>query len=238
MIELFFGPTPNCWKVSIFLEEARIPYRLSPIFLDIGDQFKPEFLAISPNNRIPAIIDHRPADGGEPLALFESGAILLYLAEKHCIFLPTDARGRADTMAWLMWQMGGLGPMLGQHGHFLLYAAERHQYALDRYRAEARRLYGVLDRRLSDTQSYVAGDAFTIADIATFPWVMTHKRQQISLDDYPAVARWFAEVRGRPAVQAGIAAGKSLFANRTPASGASRDRLFGLTATQERPREE
>jgi GST-like protein len=230
MIEVLYGPTPNGRKVTVMLEECGLPYRIRPIHLNRGDQYTPEFLAVSPNNRIPAIVDFEPVGGGEPLALFESGAILIYLAEKSGRFLPQDPAGRYTTIQWLMWQMAGLGPMLGQHGHFLLYAAERHAYALDRYRGEAKRLYGVLDRQLAKTGAYVAGADYTIADMACFPWVMTHKAQKLTLEDWPAVKRWYAELRARPQLQAGLAVGKELYGNADPASSAMREKLFGIGA--------
>jgi GST-like protein len=203
MIEVFFAPTPNCWKISILLEELGAPYRLTPIDLAEGDQFEPEFIAISPNNRVPAIIDHAPSQG-KPAPIFESGAILLYLAEKYGRFLPGDPTERLVCIQWLMWQMAGLGPMLGQHGHFRLYAEEQHPYALDRFRQEAERLYAVLDRRLDETGRFLTGGDYTIADIACFPWVMTHKAQGFDLAAYPSVKRWFAELRAREALQRGL----------------------------------
>jgi GST-like protein len=203
MIEVFFAPTPNCWKVTILLEELGAPYRLTPIDLAEGDQFEPAFLAVSANNRVPAIIDHAPLQG-RPVPIFESGAILLYLAEKYDRFLPSDATDRLICIQWLMWQMSGLGPMLGQHGHFRLYAEEQHPYALDRFRQEAERLYAVLDRRLRETGRFLVGEAYTIADIACFPWVMTHKAQGFDLASYPSVKRWFAELRARDALQRGL----------------------------------
>src|SRR5690625_3618991 len=172
MIELYTAPTPNGWKISVMLEECGLPYRVHWIDIGRGEQFTEDFLRISPNNRIPAIVDTEPADGGEPLSIFESGAILIYLAEKSGQFLPADARERSSVVQWLMWQMAGLGPMLGQHGHFKLYAPERIAYATSRYRKEALRLYGVLDTRLRDN-AYLAGDAYSIADMAAFPWVQT-----------------------------------------------------------------
>jgi GST-like protein len=203
MIEVFFAPTPNCWKVTILLEELGAPFRLTPVDIAEGDQFAPEFLAVSPNNRVPAIIDHAPL-AGKPTPIFESGAILLYLAEKYRRFLPADPTDRIICIEWLMWQMSGLGPMLGQHGHFRLYAEEQHPYALDRFRREAERLYAVLDRRLGETGRFIAGEDYTIADIACFPWVMTHKAQGFDLATWPAVKRWFAELRARPALQRGL----------------------------------
>lgn len=209
MIDLHYWPTPNGWKASVMLEECGLPYRVVPVNVAKGEQFQPEFLAISPNNRIPAIVDHEPLGGGPALALFESGAILQYLAEKSGKFLPSDVAQRYTALQWVWWQVGGLGPMLGQNGHFLLYAQEKIPYAIERYSAEVRRLYGVLDRQLARTCAHVAGD-YSIADIACFPWVMTHKAQQLTLDDWPHVKRWFADVRARPQVQAGLAIGKDL----------------------------
>jgi GST-like protein len=226
MIELYYAPTPNGWKISIMLEELGLPYTVFPVNIRNGDQFKPDFLEISPNNRIPAIIDRAPADGSEPVTMFESGAILLYLAEKTGCFLPKDVRGRLNVMQWLMWQMGGLGPMLGQHGHFALYATDKIPYAIERYRNEAARLYGVLDRQLGKTGAYVAGD-YSIADIACFPWTMTHKAQGFTLDDYPNIKRWYAEVRARPEVQKGLAVGKF---DKTPMDEEARRNMFGLVS--------
>src|SRR6201992_2535040 len=207
VIDLHYAPTPNGWKISIMLEELGLPYAVIPVNIRAGDQFKPEFLAISPNNRIPAIIDQSPADGGGPFAVFETGAILIYLADKFVRFLSQEMRARSVIIQCVMWQMGGLGPMLGQHGHFALYAPEKIPYAIKRYRDEAARLYRVLDTQLGKTGAYVVGD-YSIADIACFPWTMTHKAQGFTLDDYPNVKRWYAEVRARPQVQAGLAIGK------------------------------
>ncbi len=209
MIELLYWPTPNGWKVSIMLEECGLPYEVKPVNIGRGEQFVPAFLDVSPNNRIPAIIDHDPPGGGAPVSVFETGAILQYLAGKAGRFWPTSLRERTAVTEWLMWQMGGLGPMLGQNGHFLLYAPEKVAYAIDRYGREALRLYRVLDTQLGKTGSHVAGD-FSIADIAIFPWVVTHKAQKISLDEFPNVARWFGEVRARPAVQRGLEVGRAL----------------------------
>ena len=208
MIDLYFAATPNGWKATIMLEECGLPYTVHPIDLGAGEQFAPDFLVISPNNRIPAIVDTAPADGAAPVSVFETGAILLYLAEKTGRFLPADLRGRVAATEWLMWQMGGLGPMLGQNGHFALYAPEKIPYAIDRYAREAERLYGVLDRQLARTGAYVAGADYTIADIACFPWIITHKAQGIDMGKFPHVARWFAEVRERPGVKAGTAVGR------------------------------
>jgi len=226
MIDLHYWPTPNGWKISIALEEMGLDYRIVPVNIGRGDQFRPDFLAISPNNRMPAIVDHEPLGGGAPLAVFESGAILLYLAEKSDRFLPSSPRGRYEVVQWLMWQMGGLGPMLGQHGHFALYAPEKIPYAIDRYRREADRLYGVLDRRLAD-RDYLAGD-YSIADMACWPWVLTYKQQGIDLDDFPNVRRWYDALKQRPALRRGYDVGKELrkvvFAG---PDGEARRHLFG-----------
>ena len=228
MIDLYFAPTPNGWKISILLEELGLPYKIIPVDIRAGEQFRPEFLAISPNNRIPAIVDHEPLDAGEPFSVFETGAILIYLAEKTGRFLAWDLRGRSRVIQWVMWQVGGLGPMLGQHGHFALYAAEKIPYAIERYRNETARLYGVLDRQLAKTGAYVADD-YSIADIACFPWAMTHKAQGFTLDEYPNVKRWYADVRARPQVQAGLAVGKFV---KEPFDEEARKNMFGETAKE------
>jgi GST-like protein len=225
MIDLLYWPTPNGWKISIFLEETGLPYTVKPVNITRGEQFDPAFLAVSPNNRIPAIVDHDPPGGGAPVGVFETGAILLYLAEKTGRFLPTDLRGRNAVMQWLMWQMGGLGPMLGQNGHFVLYAPEKVPYAIERYGREALRLYGVLDRQLAATGAYVAGNEYTIADMAILPWTVTHKAQGISLGNVPHVARWMSALRERPAVQRGLALGRELRASVVDAE--ARKHLFG-----------
>jgi GSH-dependent disulfide-bond oxidoreductase len=229
MIDLHYAPTPNGWKISIMLEELGLPYRVIPVNIRAGDQFKPEFLAISPNNRIPAIVDHAPPDGGGPFSVFETGAILIYLADKVGRFLPSEMRARSQVIQWVMWQMSGLGPMLGQHGHFALYAPEKIPYAIERYRDEAARLYGVLDRQLGKTGAYVADNDYTIADIACFPWTMTHKAQGFTLDDYPNIKRWYATVRARPQVQAGLAIGKFV---KEPFDEEARKNMFGQRAKE------
>lgn len=208
MIDLHFWPTPNGWKASIALEEMELPYLVVPVNIGRGEQHRPEFLAISPNGRIPAIVDHEPAEGGDPVSVFETGAILLYLAEKTGRFLPADLRGRTEVVEWVMWQMGGLGPMLGQHGHFRLYAPEPIPYAIDRYRREAERLYGVLDRRL-EGRDHICGD-YSIADMACWPWVLTHKSQGISLEPYPRLRRWYDALKERPGLRRGYDVGKKL----------------------------
>ncbi len=198
MIDLHYWTTPNGHKVSLFLEEAGLPYRIVPVHIGRGDQFAPEFLRIAPNNRIPAIVDHAPADAGEPLSVFESGAILLYLADKTKRFIAQDLRGRNLALQWLFWQMGGLGPMAGQNHHFVQYAPEKLPYAIDRYVKETSRLYGVLDKHLADGREYIAGE-YSIADMACYPWVVPHERQQQRLEDFPSLARWFDRVQERPA---------------------------------------
>lgn len=224
MIDLYYWPTPNGWKISIALEEMALPYRMIPINIYRGEQFTADFLAISPNNRIPALVDHDPPDAGEPLALFESGAVLLYLADKSGRFVPRDVRARFDVIQWLMWQIGGLGPMLGQHGHFFLYAPEKLDYAIERYANEARRLFGVLDRRL-DGREHICG-AYSIADMACWPWVVTYKRQGIALDDFANVRRWYDALKRRPGLRRGYDLGREL-RNFVPDEEARR-RLFGL----------
>ncbi len=197
MMDLHYWTTPNGHKITMFLEEADVPYRIIPVNIGAGDQFNPDFLRIAPNNRIPAIVDTSPADGGEPIPVFESGAILQYLAEKTGKFIPTETRGRVEVMQWLFWQMGGLGPMAGQNHHFVQYAPERIPYAMDRYVKETNRLYGVLNKRLLD-RDCVAGE-YSIADMACYPWVVSHERQQQDLEDFPHLKRWFKAIAVRPA---------------------------------------
>lgn len=227
MIDLYYWTTPNGHKITIFLEEASVPYRLIPVNISTGDQFKPDFLRIAPNNRIPAIVDTEPTDGGAPISLFESGAILQYLAEKTGKFLPADLRGRFEVMQWLFWQMGGLGPMAGQNHHFVQYAPERIPYAMERYVKETNRLYGVLDKRLAD-RAFVAGD-YSIADMASYPWIVLHERQQQNLDDFPHLKRWFETIATRPAVERAYERARELNEQPvvTPESAAI---LFGQTA--------
>jgi GSH-dependent disulfide-bond oxidoreductase len=225
MIDLHFAPTPNGWKISILLEECELPYAVVGVNIARGDQFRPDFRRLNLNGRIPVIVDRDPPGGGEPLAVSESGAILLYLAEKSGRFFPRDLRGRYRVQQWLMWQMSALGPILGQNGHFTLCAAEKVPYAIERYRNEARRLYGVLDSRLGETGAYVAGDEYSIADIACFPWVMTHKAQGFTLDEFVHVRRWFAELRARPRLQKGLAVGRR--AVRNTLDDEARKNLFG-----------
>jgi GSH-dependent disulfide-bond oxidoreductase len=202
MIDLYVWPTPNGYKISIMLEETETPYRVFPVDIAAGDQFKADFLKISPNNKMPAIVDSEGPDG-KPLSIFESGAILLYLAEKTGRFMPRDMRGRYDVMQWLMFQMASVGPMLGQTHHFRVYAPEPIKYAIDRYTNEATRIYNVIDRRLGEAP-YLAGD-YSIADMAVFPWLRGYERQGQNLDDYPNLKRWFEAINERPAVQRGLA---------------------------------
>ena len=207
MIELYYWPTPNGHKISIALEEMGLEYTIKPINIGKGDQFDPQFLAFSPNNRMPAIIDFDSADG-KPQSVFESGAILIYLAEKTAQFMPKTPRGRMVALEWLMWQMGGFGPMLGQAHHFNEFAPERIPYGMERYSTEANRLYGVLDRRLAK-RDWVA-DEYSIADMAIFPWTRTYERQKVDIETYPHVKRWREAMLARPAVQKGMAAGEDL----------------------------
>jgi GST-like protein len=197
MIELYYWTTPNGHKITMFLEEADLPYTIVPINIGKGDQFKPEFLKIAPNNRIPAIVDHEPAGGGEPISVFESGAILLYLAEKTGKLISSDLRDRVATLEWLFWQMGGLGPMAGQNHHFGQYAPEKIPYAINRYVNETGRLYAVLDKQLTDRE-FVAG-SYSIADIAMYPWIVPYERQGQKLTDFPNLNRWFEAIQARPA---------------------------------------
>ncbi len=200
MIDLYFAPTPNGHKITLFLEESGLEYRLIRVEIGKGDQFRPDFLSISPNNKIPAIVDHLPADGGAPLSIFESGAILLYLAEKTGQLLSGELRERHTTLQWLFWQVGGLGPMLGQNHHFNHIAPQPVPYAIERYQVETQRLYHVLNKRL-ESVPWLAGEHYSIADIAAWPWINAYARQRITLEDYPAVFNWFERIRTRPATE-------------------------------------
>jgi len=225
MIEVYSWATPNGHKVHIMLEECGLPYRVHAIDIGAGDQFAPEFLAISPNNKIPAIVDPNGPDG-EPMSVFESGAILLYLASKTGKFLPDSTRGKFEVMEWLMFQMGGVGPMLGQAHHFRIYAPEKIEYAVNRYTNEAKRLYGVMDKRLG-THKYIAGSSYSIADIAIFPWLRSWKNQGIDWVDFPNLKGWFDEIAARPAVQRGV---DVLAGRRKPlVDDNAREMLFGAT---------
>lgn len=232
MIDLHYWPTPNAHKITLLLEElaeagAPLPYTIVPVNIGAGEQFKPDFLAIAPNNRMPAIVDHAPADGGAPLSVFESGAILVYLAEKTGRFLPQDLRGRTAALEWVFWQMAGLGPMTGQYGHFNVYAPEKIPYAIDRYTREANRLLGVLDRRLQG-RAFLLGDHYTIADMASYPWIDPYKTAPIDLDPYPEVRRWCAAIRARPATGRAYALTKQVNPQAgQPLSEEARKALFG-----------
>jgi GST-like protein len=227
MIDLYYWTTPNGHKITIFLEEAGLRYRLLPVNIGAGDQFKPDFLKIAPNNRMPAIVDQTPSDGGAPISIFESGAILLYLADRTGQFLPKDVRGRNDALQWLFWQMGGLGPMAGQNHHFSGYAPEKIPYAINRYVNETNRLYGVLNKRLAD-RAFIAGD-YSIADMACYPWIVPHENQGQNLDDFPHLKRWFEAIRTRPAVLRAYDRAKEI--NSQPAmSEEAKKILFGQTA--------
>lgn len=230
MIEVYSWATPNGHKVHIMLEECGLPYRAHAVDIGTGDQFKPEFLAISPNNKIPAIVDPVGPDGA-PISLFESGAILTYLAGKTGLFLPATTRGRYEMLEWLMFQMGGVGPMLGQAHHFRIYAPEKIEYAVNRYTNEAKRLYGVMNKRLAKSK-YMAGADYTIADIAIFPWLRSWKNQGIDWVDYPHLKGWFDEIAARPAVRRGV---EVLASQRKPITDdKARETLFGGTQYQQR----
>jgi GST-like protein len=229
MIDLYYWTTPNGHKVTLFLEEAGLDYQIKPINISRGDQFEPDFLKIAPNNRIPAIVDHKPVDGGEPISIFESGAILLYLADKTQTFIPQDLRGRNECLQWLFWQMGGLGPMAGQNHHFVQYAPEKLPYAIERYVKETGRLYGVLNKHLADSRDFICGDQYTIADMASYPWVVPHERQQQDLADFPALAKWFERIKARPATVKAYALAETVNQNKT-VDEESKKILFGQDA--------
>jgi GSH-dependent disulfide-bond oxidoreductase len=229
MIDLYYWTTPNGHKITLFLEEASLPFRIAPINIGKGEQFQPGFLQIAPNNRIPAIVDNAPADGGEPISVFESGAILLYLAEKSGQYLSADPRVRIDTLQWLFWQMGGLGPMAGQNHHFVQYAPETIPYAIDRYVKETARLYAVLNKRLAD-RDFIAGPDYSIADMACYPWIVPHERQRQNLADFPHIARWFEAIRQRPATVRAYALAEQI--NKAPVvDEAAKKLLFGQDAS-------
>ena len=227
MIDLYYWTTPNGHKVTLFLEEAGLEYRLKPVNISKGEQFDPAFLKISPNNKIPALVDHAPADGGKPISVFESGAMLLYLAGKTGQFIPRDLRGQVETLEWLMWQMGGLGPMAGQNHHFAHYAPEKLPYAIDRYVKETSRLYGVLNKRLGG-RDFIMGKQYTIADMAAYQWIIAERQGQ-NMDDFPNLKRWHNAIRSRPATVRAYDRAKEV--NPTPRTGAPSDAerkiLFG-----------
>lgn len=231
MIDLYYWTTPNGHKITLFLEEAGLPYTIHPVNIGKGEQFTKEFLAISPNNRIPSIVDSAPKGGGAPISVFESGAILLYLAEKTGRFLASDLRVRVETLEWLFWQMAGLGPMAGQNHHFAQYAQEKIPYAIDRYVKETNRLYGVLDKRLAD-RPFLAGD-YSIADMASYPWIVPYRNQGQRLEDFPNLKRWFEAIAARPATIAAYAKAQTI----NPSAGApmqdsAKKILFGQTAAR------
>lgn len=231
MIDLYYWTTPNGHKITMFLEETGTPYKLIPVNIGKGEQFTPEFLAIAPNNRIPAIVDHAPADGGSPVSLFESGAILLYLGDKlgQLVPPPSDIRPRAEVLSWLFWQMAGLGPMAGQNHHFVQYAPERITYAIDRYVKETNRLYGVLNKQLS-SRAFIGGEEYSVADIACYPWVVPYERQQQNLDDFPHLKRWFESIKQRPATVRAYARAEEIGTASSVSTEESRRILFGQTA--------
>ncbi len=227
MIDLYYWTTPNGHKITMFLEETGLPYRIIPVNINTGAQFAPAFLAIAPNNRIPAIVDHDPQGGGAPLSVFESGAILWYLAEKTGRLLPSDPRGRIEALQWLIWQVAGLGPMAGQNHHFARYAPERIPYAIERYVNETNRLYGVLDTHLTD-RAFLAGE-YSIADIASYPWIVPHERQGQKLGDFPHLERWFRAIHDRPATVRAYEKAAAVNTQTTLTEEAKRI-LFGQTA--------
>jgi GST-like protein len=233
MIDLFYWATPNGHKVTMLLEETELPYRIIPVNIGKGEQFSEEFLRIAPNNRIPAIVDRAPRDGGPPLSVFESGAILLYLADSTGRFIPGDLRGRNDVLQWLFWQMTGLGPMAGQNHHFSRYAPEKIAYAIERYVKETSRLYAVLDQRLADRE-FIAGD-YSIADMACYPWIVPHERQQQKLEHFPHLLRWFEQIKARPTTQRAYARAKEINTEPTMSEEAKRV-LFGQDASSVRRR--
>lgn len=228
MIDLYYWPTPNGHKVTMFLEEAALPYRLVAVNIGSGEQFKPDFLKISPNNRMPAIVDHEPSDGGAAISMFESGAILLYLAEKTGRFLPRDVRGRCGVTQWLFWQVAGLGPMCGQNHHFSRYAPEKIPYAIDRYVKETNRLYGVLDLQLAD-RTFIGGEDYSIADMACYPWIVPWATQQQDLAEFPHLHRWFGAITERDGTRAAYAKADT-FPTKPVVTEESRQILFGQTA--------
>jgi GST-like protein len=232
MIDLYYWPTPNGHKITMALEELGLEYRIKPVNIGAGDQFKPEFLKISPNNRMPAIVDNAPAEGGPPISIFESGAILLYLAEKTGRLIPQDIRGRVDVLQWLAWQVANLGPMAGQNGHFNVYAPEKVPYAIKRYTNETNRLYGVMNKRLSD-RAHLAKD-FSIADIASYPWIVPYASHGQSLDDFPHLKRWFEAIKARPATIQAYEGVAPSYSSSSPMSEEARRILFNQTAASVR----
>ncbi|GAB3089854.1 glutathione binding-like protein [Lysobacter terrae] len=228
MIDLYYWGTPNGLKLKLFMEESGLPHRIVPVDIGKGEQFAADYLRISPNNKIPSLVDHDPSDGGAPISLFESGAMLLYLAEKIGRFIPSDIRGRAEVLQWLFWQVGGLGPMAGQNGHFVVYAPEKVPYAIERYVKETNRLYGVLDKRLADRE-FVAGE-YSIADMAIYPWIVPYEPHGQNLDDFPHLKRWFETIKARPATMRTYEGVPPAYQGRSNISDEERRILFGQTA--------
>ena len=229
MIDLYYWTTPNGHKITMFLEESGLEYKIHPVNIGKGEQFAEDFLRIAPNNRIPAIVDQAPADGGAPLSLFESGAILLYLADKIGQFIPHNLRGRNEALQWLFWQVGGLGPMAGQNHHFSAGAPEQLPYAIDRYVRETGRLYGVLNKRLADRE-FIAGDQYTIADMASYPWIVPYAKQSQNLEDFPHLLRWFGAIKARPATQRAYAISEEIKKNAAPVTAEDSKILYGQSA--------
>jgi GSH-dependent disulfide-bond oxidoreductase len=229
MIDLYYWPTPNGHKITLCLEELGLPYRIVPVNIGKGEQFAPSYLAISPNNKMPALVDHAPPGGGAPVAIFESGAILIYLADKAGRLLPAALRERMEVLQWLFWQVGGLGPMAGQNGHFSVFAPEKIPYAIERYTKETNRLYGVLNNRLADRE-FVAG-AFSIADIAAYPWIVPHESHGQKLSDFPHLERWFEAIKARPATIKAYGSSVDPYSKQSaPLTDEQRKVLFGQTA--------
>jgi len=231
MIDLYYWTTPNGHKITIFLEEADLPYQITPVNIGAGEQFAPDFLSISPNNKIPAIVDQKPRDHSKPLSLFESGAILLYLADKTKKFIPADLHGRNETLQWLFWQVGGLGPMAGQNHHFTQYAPEKIPYAIDRYVKETGRLYGVLNKQLANKE-FITGE-YSIADMASFPWIKSYEKQMQNIDDFPHIKRWLDRMDNRPAVQRAYALAEKINPQKEMSDEAKRI-LFGQSAVRDK----
>jgi GSH-dependent disulfide-bond oxidoreductase len=230
MIDLYYWPTPNGHKITLFLEEAGLDYTIKPVNLGKGEQFEPAFLAISPNNKMPAIVDHDPPGGGAPISVFESGAILFYLARKHGKFIAADPRGTMVCLEWLFWQMGGLGPMTGQYGHFHVYAPEKIPYAMERYRKETERLLSVLDQRLAG-RAFITGDDYTIADMACYPWINVYDKAPLDMEPFAEVRRWHAAIAARPATRRAYARGPEVNPSAgRPMSEEERKVLFGQGA--------
>ncbi len=227
MIDLYYWPTPNGHKITLFLEETGLPYTLKPVNIGKGDQFEPGFLSIAPNNKMPAIVDHAPADGGEPISVFESGAILVYLANKTGRFFGSDLRQKVQVNQWLMWQMAGLGPMSGQMGHFNVYAPERIPYAIERYDSEVRRLHRVMDKRLSEAE-FLGGDEYSIADMASYPWIGAYDKLPVDFDAFLHLKRWYQAIAARPATQRAYALTRQVNPNAgKPLTEEERKQLFG-----------